>query len=184
MSLFRGFIAIDITATSELLRFEKEIRNTGADVKLVEPINIHITLKFLGDTDETSIDAIEQSMKESVKDIKPFPITLRGTGVFPNKNYIKVLWIGIIDTGVIETIAHAIDNSLSLLGFHKEKRGFSPHLTIGRVKTARNKQQLLGVVERYSKEEFAVHQVQSIVLKKSELTPKGPIYTTVREVFL
>ncbi|PNX48404.1 MAG: 2'-5' RNA ligase [Thermoplasmata archaeon M11B2D] len=184
MSLFRGFIAIDITATSELLRFEKEIRNTGADVKLVEPINIHITLKFLGDTDETSIDAIEQSMKESVKDIKPFPITLRGTGVFPNKNYIKVLWIGIIDPGAIETIAHAIDNSLSLLGFHKEKRGFSPHLTIGRVKTARNKQQLLGVVERYSKEEFAVHQVQSIVLKKSELTPKGPIYTTVREVFL
>jgi 2'-5' RNA ligase len=184
MSIFRGFIAIDITVTPQILTFEKEIEKTGADVKLVEPDNIHITLKFLGDTDEKYIDDIEQSMKESVNGIKPFPITLRGTGVFPNQNYVKVIWVGINDAGHIEPIARAIDTSLAPLGFKKENRGFSPHLTIGRLKTARNKDTLLKIIEHYNTEEFTVQEVQSIVLKKSELTPKGPIYTTLREVRL
>ncbi len=184
MSIFRGFIAIDITATPTLLTFIKEISKTGADVKLVEPENIHITIKFLGDTDEKYIDAIEMGMKESIKDITPFLVTLKGTGVFPNEKYIKILWVGITDTSRIETIAHSIDTSLVPLGFKKEKRGFSAHLTVGRVKTARNKDQLLSVVEQFNKEEFTTQEVRSIVLKKSELTPKGPIYTTVREVHL
>jgi len=182
MSTFRGFIAIDIKATPQIITFEKEIAKTGADVKLVEPGNIHITVKFLGDTDENHIDAIEQSMKESVLPIKPFPITLKGTGVFPNQNYMKVLWIGITDEGNIETIARAIDEKLEPLGFKKENRGFSPHLTVGRVKTARNKDQLIKVIENYKTVEFTIQKVQSITLKKSELTPKGPIYTTLREV--
>lgn len=184
MSIFRGFIAIDITATPQILTFENEIIKTDADVKLVEPENIHITLKFLGDTDEKYIEPIEQSMKEAVKTIKPFPITLRGTGVFPNQNYVKVLWVGIIDNGQIEPIAHAIDLSLAPLGFKKETRGFSPHLTIGRVKTARNKEKLLNIIQQYHEEAFTVQEVKSIVLKKSELTPKGPIYTSLKEVHL
>jgi 2'-5' RNA ligase len=181
MSTFRGFIAIDITATPQMMAFEKEIVQTGADVKLVEPENIHITVKFLGDTDENHIDAIEKSMKESVSKIKPFPITLKGTGVFPNQNYIKVIWIGIRDEGNIQTIAQAIDTTLAPLGFKKETRGFSPHLTIGRVKTARNKDQLLKIIGNYTETEFLVQRVQSLLLKKSDLTPKGPIYTNLRE---
>jgi 2'-5' RNA ligase len=184
MSTFRGFIAIEINPTPQIIAFEKEIEKTGADVKLVEPENIHITVKFLGDTDENNIDGIERSIKESVRGIEPFSITLKGTGVFPNQNYIKVLWIGITDSGDIETIAHAIDEKLSPLGFKKEHRGFSPHLTVGRVKTARNKDQLLRVIENHISEKFTIQRVESITLKKSELTPKGPIYTTLREVLL
>jgi 2'-5' RNA ligase len=182
MALFRGFIAIDIATTPHILSFEKEIQKTGADVKLVEPNNIHITIKFLGDTDENHIDAIEQSMKESVLGVNPFPITLKGTGVFPNQNYLKVIWIGILDEGHIKTISQTIDNKLALLGFKKENRGFSPHLTIGRVRTAKKKEQLLSVVAHQKETEFAVQTVQSLYLKKSELTPQGPIYTTLREV--
>jgi 2'-5' RNA ligase len=184
MSTFRGFIAIDIAATPQIITFEKEIVKTGADVKLVVPENIHITVKFLGDTNENHIDTIEQNMKESVLTTKPFPITLKGTGVFPNQNYIKVIWIGIMDEGNIKTISQAIDNSLAPLGFKKENRGFSPHLTVGRVKTARNKEQLLKVIGNYNEVEFTIQKVQSIMLKKSELTPNGPIYTTLREVSL
>ena len=184
MSTFRGFIAIDIKATSQITMFEKEITKTGADIKLVEPENIHITIKFLGDTDENYIDYIEQSIKESVLEIKPFSITLKGTGVFPNQNYIKVIWIGIIDDGRIETIVRNINEKLESLGFKKENRGFSPHLTVGRVKTARNKDQLLKVIGKYQTVEFTIQNVQSITLKKSELTPNGPIYTTLRDVLL
>lgn len=184
MPLFRGFIAVDITATPEIITFEEEIAQSGADVKLVEPKNIHITIKFLGDTEEHTIDTIEQKMQESVRGIKPFQITLKGTGVFPNQNYMKVLWVGIIDTGHIQTIVQTIDTLLVPLGFKKEARGFSPHLTVGRVKTAKNKDKLLKVIQRNHEMEFAVQEVNSIVLKKSELTPQGPIYTTIREVRL
>jgi len=182
MSTFRGFIAIDSKATPQIRAFEKDIEKTGADVKLVEPENIHITVKFLGDTDEQKIDDIERIIKESVQDIKPFSITLKGTGVFPNQQYIKVLWIGIIDEGNIGTIAQTIDEKLGALGFKKENRGFSPHLTVGRVKTARNKDQLLRAIGNHTSEEFTIQKIQTITLKKSELTPKGPIYTTLREV--
>lgn len=182
MVVFRGFIAMDITPTPKILAFEEDIQKTDADVKLVEPENIHITIKFLGDTDERHIDAIEQCMKESVRGITPFPVTLKGTGVFPNTKYVKVLWVGISDAGSIAPIAQAIDTALVPLGFKKEQRGFSPHLTVGRVKSARNKDRLLRVVQQYTTEEFMVQEINTLVLKKSELTPKGPIYSTLREV--
>ncbi len=182
MTLFRGFIAIDIASTPQILAFENEIKKTGADVKLVEPENIHITLKFLGDTEETLIDDIVHCMKESVISTKPFSITLQGTGVFPNKNYMKVIWLGIQDNGQIAPIAQVLENGLASLGFKKETRGFSPHLTVGRVRTAKNKEKLLTTLELHREDEFTTQEVHTILLKKSELTPSGPIYTTLREV--
>ncbi|MCK5112190.1 MAG: RNA 2',3'-cyclic phosphodiesterase [Thermoplasmatales archaeon] len=184
MTKFRGFIAIDVNATPNVLKFLKDITNSNADVKLVEPQNIHITLKFLGEVEEVNIDDIEQIMKDSVKEIEPFTIKLSGTGVFPNQNYIRVVWIGIKDAEIIETISRSIDERLSQLGFKREKRGFSAHLTIGRVKTAKNKQLLLKAIEDYKDSEFSTQEINSIKLKKSDLTPKGPIYTTLREVKL
>jgi RNA 2',3'-cyclic 3'-phosphodiesterase len=182
MTLFRGFIAIDIASTPQILAFENEIKKTGADVKLVEPQNIHITLKFLGDTEESQIDAIEHCMKQTTTSIKPFTVTLQGTGVFPNKNYMKVIWLGIQDNGQIEPIVQALENGLASLGFKKETRGFSPHLTVGRVRTAKNKEKLLGTLEHHQAETFTTQEVHTITLKKSELTPNGPIYTTLRDV--
>jgi len=184
MSTFRGFIAVEINPTPEIIKFEKEIAKTNTDVKLVEPENIHITLKFLGDTDEQHIDTIQQFMKESVVDIQPFLITLKGTGVFPNQHYLKVIWIGITDINNLEKIAQNLEEKLSTLGFKKEHRGFSPHLTIGRVKTPRNKDKLLSLLEHYTTTEFTTQQIETITLKQSELTPKGPIYTTLRTIHL
>jgi 2'-5' RNA ligase len=184
MAIFRGFIAAEINTTPEIISFEKDIANTGADIKLVEPENIHITLKFLGDTDEQQIDAIEQVMKESVATTPRFSIMLKGTGVFPNQQYIKVAWIGIIDGENLGRIKKSLEDKLTSLGFKKENREFSPHLTIGRVRTANNKDQLLKIIGRYSETEFTTQEVEAIMLKKSELTPKGPIYTTLRTVSL
>lgn len=182
MSKFRGFIAIDIVAFPKLLEYEREIKNTGANVKLVEPGNIHLTLKFLGDTDESLIDRIEEIMNDSVKEIEPFEIQLKGTGVFPNERYIKVVWIGIENAESIGKIADKLDEKISTLGFHKEKRKFSAHLTIARVKNIKNKQQLIQIIEKYRDTEFTNIIVDSIKLKKSDLTPKGPTYTTLKEV--
>ena len=182
MSTFRGFIAIDIKTNQIISNFKNEIEKIKADVKLVETQNIHITLKFLGDTEETLIDEIENIMKNAVKDIKPFKVKLSGTGVFPNQNYIKVVWIGILNGEIISEIAGKIDGPLTKLGFERERRRFSPHLTIARVKTAKNKEKLMQIVNNYSDLEFNEMEINSIKLKKSELTPKGPIYKTLRDV--
>jgi 2'-5' RNA ligase len=184
MSRFRGFIAVDIDASSSVVEFGRDIRSSGANVKLVEPENVHITLKFLGDVEEDQVDDIEKAMRDSVKDIEPFKIKLIGTGVFPNQRNVKVIWVGVENGKYLEEIAGNIDERLSHLGFKKEKRGFSSHLTVARVKTARNKDALLKTIGNYADTEFGVQEVKSIKLKKSVLTPQGPIYSTVREVEL
>jgi len=182
MSKFRGFIAIDMESNEKLIEFENEIKKTGSDLKLVEPENIHITLKFLGDMEETLIDEIDKIMNNAIRDTKSFNIQLKGTGVFPNQNYVKVVWVGIQNGEPIAEIAKKIDDQTSKIGFEKEKRGFSPHLTVARVKTSRNKDKLLQIIEKYNDFEFIDIKVDSIKLKKSELTPKGPIYTNLKEV--
>lgn len=184
MLQFRGFIAVDIDVFPKLLEFEKEIKETGANVKLVEPENVHITLKFLGDTNESQIDEIDKIMKDAVKGVDPFNIQLKGAGVFPNPNYIKVIWVGIKQGEPIGVIASKIDEQLSKMGFKKEKRGFSPHLTIARVKSAKGKDEILHVIEKYRDVQFVDIRVDSIKLKKSDLTPKGPVYTTLIDVKL
>ncbi len=182
MQKFRGFIAIDIKPFPKLLEFEREIKNTGANVKLVEPENIHLTIKFLGDTDESLIDRIEEIMNYSVKEVEPFEINLKGAGVFPNERYIKVIWIGIENGESISKIVSKLDEKITTLGFQKEKRKFSAHLTIARVKNVKNKEKLIQIIEKYRNIEFGKIKINSIKLKKSTLTPKGPIYTTLKEI--
>ena len=181
---FRAFIAIDIKASPELIAFENEFKNIDTYIKIVNPKNIHITLKFLGDTNENLIDTINEIIMNSVKEIKPFDITLEGAGVFPNTNYIKVIWIGIKNGNQLESISKKVDNHLGKIGFNKEKRKFSAHLTIARVKSAKNKEKILEKIQKYENFHFGKIKVDSIKLKKSDLTPKGPIYTNIKNIKL
>ncbi len=182
MSIFRGFIAIDISASPLILDFIDNLKKIDAKLKIVEKDNIHLTIKFLGDTDEEDIDKIESIMKEAVYNIKPFTLSIKGTGVFPNRNYINVIWIGAERNDILERIARRINNSLNK--YKKDKKPFSPHITIARVKWIKNKEQLLSILDDYRDTDFGEYVIENINLKKSSLTPKGPIYTTVRTVIL
>ena len=184
MSQFRGFIAVDIDSFPKLLEFERELKDTGANIKLVEPENVHITLKFLGNTDETLIDTIEKVIKNAVQGVNKFNIKLEGAGVFPNQKYIKVIWLEIKQGEKLGIIAQKIDEDLHEIGFKREKRKFSAHLTIARVRSIKNKEKLLWVIEKYKDSKFAEFDVNSIKLKKSELTQKGPIYTNLKNIRL
>ncbi len=184
MSKFRGFIAIDIEPTEMIERFLNELKKAKARMKLVEPQNLHITLKFLGDTDENDVDAIEDFMRDSVSGLKPFKITLKGTGVFPNPRRINVIWIGMKDDGSTERIFQKLDKHLEKLGYRRESRKFSPHLTVARVKSVQDRENLVSIINSYANEGFGDILVESIRLKKSVLTREGPIYSTVRDVRL
>jgi 2'-5' RNA ligase len=184
MTQFRGFIAVDISPFPKLIEFEKELKDTGASIKLVEPENVHITLKFLGETNEDYIEPIYRVIKNATQDVNKFNIILEGAGVFPNQKYLKVIWLGIKQGEKLGSIAQKIDKELHELGFKKEKRNFSAHLTIARVRSSKNKEKLLQIIEKYTDSKFAEINVNSIKLKKSELTQKGPIYTNLKDIRL
>ena len=179
METFRGFIAIEVPVTNQIIQFQQDIRKTDANVKLVEPENIHITLKFLGDTPIKQIDAIESIMKDAVSSAQKHTITLESTGVFPNENYIKVIWVGMKGSEKISEIADSLNQQCTQIGVKKDKRGFSAHLTIGRMKSAHGKEQIVDILRKYETTLFAEIPVNKILLKKSTLTPKGPIYETL-----
>jgi 2'-5' RNA ligase len=182
MEKFRGFIAVEVPITDLIIRLKKDIEKTSAQVKLVEPENIHITLKFLGDTLINQIEEIESIIQNAIASTKKHVIKLEGTGVFPNEHYIKVIWIGIKDADLITQIAENINSQCSTIGFKKDKRGFSAHLTIGRMKSSKGKEQIIDILKSYKDTLFAELIVNEILLKKSTLTPKGPIYETLSTI--
>lgn len=184
MELFRGFIAVEVPVTDPMLLLQEAIRQTDAKVKLVEPENIHITLKFLGDTPITKINAIESIMKHTVLSVKQHSITLAGIGVFPSRKYIKVIWIGIQGSNYLSEMATSLNQQCVNLGFKKEKKAFSAHLTIGRVKSSQGKDQIISILDNYGSTIFAKIPVTHIHLKKSTLTPEGPIYETISSISL
>jgi 2'-5' RNA ligase len=184
MSSFRGFIAIDVDPTKKIEEFLWCIRESQADVKLVDINNIHVTLKFLGDVQLSQLDGIIKVLETAVMDAKSFEIKLTGSGVFPNRSYVRVVWIGLDVEPVLEQMVDRLENGFLDLGFKPERRKFSPHLTVGRVRTAWKKDELLAVVDKFHDTEFGVQQVNGIRLMQSELTPEGPVYTLVHETVL
>jgi 2'-5' RNA ligase len=184
MSEFRGFIAVDINSNPKIENFLNEIEKTNAIIKLVELKNIHITLKFLGEISNNEIDKINEIIKDSIKNINPFKIQLNGTGVFPNENYIKIIWIGLKNTQILSDITKKINDNLYNIGLNIKPQKFHPHITIGRVKSAKNKGKILEIIEKYKKTNFSEILVDTIKLKKSELTTKGPIYTDILKIKL
>jgi 2'-5' RNA ligase len=121
-------------------------------------------------------------MKESINGIEPHSIILSGTGVFPNEQYIKVIWVGIQQADHLNTIATRLNEKLGTIGFKREKRNFSAHLTLGRMRSARGKDHVLDIMDQYKETIFATVPVQEIILKKSTLTLQGPIYETITRV--
>ena len=112
----------------------------------------------------------------------PFNLQVSGIGAFPKPNYPRVIWVG-IKTGVeqLKSVCNQLEPRLRSLGFTPDSKGFNPHLTIARVRSARNKEQLARVLTENADHEFGIISVKCLRLKKSELTPIGPIYSTLKE---
>ncbi|NYT15358.1 MAG: RNA 2',3'-cyclic phosphodiesterase [Methanomassiliicoccales archaeon] len=181
---FRAFISIDIDAGQSLRELCRELKQSGAALKVVNPDIMHITLKFLGDVEEPLVEDISRVIRDSVHDVSRFEMKLHDIGAFPNKNRIRVVWVGIPDPGPLERVAERLDEGLSPLGFEMEKRKFRPHLTVARAKTPQGMDRVQEIMERWGNTDFGSQVVDRIRLKKSVLGPKGPTYFTVEEVGL
>ena len=183
----RAFIAIELSEEirADLARIQSHLKYSGADVKWIETGNIHLTLKFLGDIAEENCEKIKSILDEIGRSIKPFEISIKDIGAFPNINYPRVIWVG-LDKGVNESkiFAEKINEEVLKIGFQKEPRPFAPHLTIGRVRSPKNKDALKDKILTLQLKAYTLQLIRSIVLFKSTLTPKGPIYTKLHEAHL
>lgn len=182
----RLFIAIELSdeIKNAVAQIQSHLKYSGADVKWVEKDNIHLTLKFLGEVSEEKCEEVKAALDSAAKETKPFEINLKDIGAFPKIEFPRVIWAG-LDKGAAESTAVAknIDEVLSRIGFQKETRSFAAHLTIGRVRSPKNKAALEEKVETANHETLpAISQtISSVILFQSTLTPKGPIYTKLHE---
>lgn len=180
MSQVRAFLAIDLDddLKPKINKIIRQFKEIDTKIKYVELQNLHLTLKFFGDIDTNGLDVLENAIADVVSEFDPFKIKITGCGAFPNKNHIKVIWVGIDDDAVIKDLHDRLDKEFARLGFDKDRK-FSTHLTIGRMKSAKNKNKVKEVIEEFENFEIGEMEVSEISLKKSTLTPAGPIYEDI-----
>lgn len=181
----RVFLAVEIDEKllDKIADVQKSFAECEAPVKYVETENLHCTLKFFGEIDDNKLNDIIEVIENKIRNHEPFKLSIKKTGVFPNERYIRVLWLGMEDVEPFSNLQKDLDEDFVKMGFKKE-RSYVPHLTIGRVKGAKNKTELLSRLKDLGEVEIGEMDISKIVLKKSELTPAGPIYTTITEFAL
>ena len=181
--MIRTFISIDLPDTFHKKIIEVQSKFNDFNIKLVDPKNVHITMKFFGDVEENKIQTIIDSLN-SIKH-KPFDSLITKIGVFPKPTYVKVIWIGA--KGDYKELCKNIDTALNHNSNLKNRfYKFNAHATIARVKniSKNKKESFLTLLDELKDVEFGIMKVDKLKLKKSTLTPTGPIYETLHEINL
>jgi RNA 2',3'-cyclic 3'-phosphodiesterase len=179
----RLFLAIDINPGAALLDAYDHIRHTLRMEKInwVRKDQMHLTLAFLGDTEEDIIPGLVAGIDRVMNAHHPFKITLAGLGVFRNIHDPSVLWTGCEAEKELQLMKTDTDKVLTTLAFEVEDRPFSPHLTLGRIKSMRHLNHLGQLIGVYKDTVFQSETVRKIILYESRLTPDGPEYTAVHK---
>jgi 2'-5' RNA ligase len=181
----RCFIAVNIPGTvKELLNtFQNGLRQTSADVKWVDSDKFHLTLKFLGEIEDKNIADIVNGIAEALKGRKVFNLSFFEAGVFPDTKNPRIIWAGVKEgKEEIEEIAKNIEENLYKAGFKKDERSFNAHLTLGRVRSLKNKDALIKQILENEKKLSGVFEVKSIELVESKLHPSGPEYKCIKSI--
>ena len=162
----------------------EKLKAAGADVKWVRAENLHLTLKFLGDTPEELLKSINERLVSLAAAHGRFFLNISGAGAFPNIKYPRVIWIGVYNTDELAKLQLEIDDSMAGLGFKIDGKKFTPHLTIGRIKSLKNKDALIKELATLKEADFGKIEVNNITLMQSILKPSGAEHLKLREFSL
>jgi RNA 2',3'-cyclic 3'-phosphodiesterase len=179
----RTFIAIDPgkAIRDRLILLQEKLAKTGADVKWVEPDNLHVTLLFLGEVDQRELVPICRAVADVTARHGAFPMSIEHAGAFPSVRRPRTLWVG-VGTGAAEVTAlhDALEGPLLELGcYRREQRTFAPHLTVGRVKVDPEGDGLAAALVKLGGWSAGEATVSSLLVMGSELTSTGPVYTVL-----
>jgi len=184
----RAFIAIDLPQEikSQLAKIQKHLASSNADAKWVEPENIHLTLKFLGEITPEQQNQITAILKEIGATYSTFPAQITSLGAFPKIDHPRIIWVG-IEQGdqEIKTIVQKLEEELEKIGIPQESREFASHITLARVRSGKNRMELVnGLNNLLGKLQVAEFKVGKITLFKSTLSHQGPLYQPLGEIIL
>ena len=183
MILLRAFIAVEIPLgiRQAICSATSDLRNgIGSLVRWVPMENMHLTLKFLGDISPSNVDMLTQMLRAEADLFNRLELRLSGLGSFPSLKRPRVIYIGIQAPAALEALQRGIESASRRLGYESEERGFSPHLTIGRVKqnvTGTAQQTIRRALEETKIDSLGTARVDSLHLYKSDLQPTGSVYT-------
>jgi 2'-5' RNA ligase len=191
MPFIRCFIAIELpeNVKAQLTELETTLKTRSPQiVKWVEPGGIHLTLKFLGEVPEEQIDEIIMGIEDAVAGTTSFGLEISGVGAFPNLSRVQVVWVGVKgELDKLLALEQRVESNMEQIGFPKENRDFSPHLTLGRVRNEAELADRQKVGKLLSTMTFAPQQTfttTSVYLIRSQLMRTGAVYTPLKEVKL
>ncbi len=195
----RAFVAVLLgdTVRRALTALLDRAAALPSDVKWVEPANLHVTVKFLGNVQASALAGIAQVLAAAARESQPFGIRLEGLGTFPPRGTPRVVWVGLKGEGgraavgrtaapavrpgdapaALVSLAGAVDAGLGALGYAREDRPFAAHITLGRVRSPRGQSELKAFIEKEGALEAGAQWVTELALMRSDLRPAGPVYT-------
>lgn len=183
----RAFIAIELPPEIKqgIAKVQEELRKTGANAGWTRPEGIHLTLKFMGEVVESKTQEIMQTLAGATQGIGKMNLEVGGAGAFPNAKNPRVLWLGV--TGDVEKLGSlqaAVEDVMTGLGFEREERKFSPHLTLARIKFPKPRDNWQQKIESISGVKLGGFEADRVSLMKSELKREGAVYTEIGRVEL
>ncbi len=182
--LIRAFMALELDEEIKisLKKIEDHLKKLDLDVKWVNPHNVHLTLKFLGEIPPPKLTSVQEIFPSLFKNFSSFEIEMDRLGVFPKIVHPKIIWVGVSKNAQhIVDLANRIEEQLGYLAIEKENKQFSPHLTIGRLKSSKNQYRLIEEIRNFSISPPLKQRFQSVSLFKSTLTPQGPVYEILQK---
>jgi 2'-5' RNA ligase len=185
--MLRAFIAITppVALQQAFAEVRASVERQAFPWRWVNPAQVHVTLKFLGDIEPALVDPIAQAMSRTVTGQAPFTLLARGIGCFPNLSRPRVLWMGLDDAQQILTQLHQrLEAELTPLGFVPEARPFRPHFTLARAQHGPGRSQLAPLLHAYRERQFGAVVVEQMQLLQSQLHRQGAIHTLLRSVTL
>jgi 2'-5' RNA ligase len=182
MARLRTFVAVDPgkAIRQQMIALQEALARTGAEVKWVEPDNLHLTLLFLGEVDDREVPRVCRIVQEGCARQPPFPLSIEGVGCFPNPRRPRIVWVGVGEgTQPLVFLHDALEIPLQELGYRREERRYTPHLTLGRVKGERDTQGLAQTLARRVDWKGGETVAREVLVMSSELRPAGPSYTVL-----
>jgi 2'-5' RNA ligase len=187
VTTLRTFIAIELDQElqEKLADLQSRLRREvpSQAVRWVRPEGIHLTLKFLGDTNQEQVEQVKEALVWAAQEVSPFAFTVGGVGCFPNTRRPRVVWVGLHEpTGALRRLRDAVEAQVAPLGFPTEKRPFSPHLTLGRVHRHASPSEVRALGETIAASAVGnLHEMEAgeVCYIKSDLRPSGAVYTTL-----
>jgi 2'-5' RNA ligase len=182
----RIFIAIKVDAGGSLIKLVSALKSglISENIRWTNLDNIHITLVFLGDTDENMVKLINSKLKDQCEGFGNFELMLKGAGVFKNFNDPHVIWTAVEQSEKLAKLNRITIDAIREAGIRIEERPFKPHLTLGRMKYINDKPSLKVLLEKYRETEIQKSAVNEIILYESILRPTGPLYSPVNIIRL